>query len=225
LKSAENDPQIRVVVITGAGDATFCAGLDLKALARGEALKPDNRVEFDWGFAGLVKHAISKPLIAAVNGSAFGGGTEIVLACDLAIAVETAEFGLPEVKRGVVAGAGGAIRLIKQLPQKIAMEVLLTGEPLSAQRALDLGLINALVAREQLLDAALVLAGRIAQNAPLSVQATKRIALGISDGVFADEAAAWQRNKAEAAVLMQSEDSREGPRAFAEKRQPVWKAR
>jgi len=225
LEAADKDPDIRAVIITGAGEASFCAGNDLKAVARGEKLKPDDPVQLAWGFAGLVEHAISKPMIAAVNGLAFGGGTEIALACDLVIAADTAQFALPEVKRGRLAGAGGAIRLIRQLPRKIALEMLLTGDAISADRALELGLINVVVPRAELLDAALALAARITVNAPLSVQASKRIALEISDGRYVNETEAWTRNRAEAAVLMQSEDSREGPRAFAEKRTPVWKGR
>ena len=223
LEAADKDPEIRAIIITGAGDQAFCAGLDLKALSRGEKLKPDDPVQFAWGFAGIIEHAIGKPLIAAVNGTALGGGTEIALVCDLVIAVDTAQFGLPEVKRGVIAGAGGAIRLVRQLPPKIAMEVLLTGDPISAERALQYGLINAVVPHEQLLDAAIALAERIAGNAPLSVQASKRIARGIAYGAYVDETDAWRRNRAESKVVMQSEDSKEGPRAFSEKRAPQWK--
>ena len=111
LTEAERDDAIRVVIVTGAGERIFCAGADLKALARGEKIHPDSPEELAWGFAGIVAHSISKPLIAAVNGSALGGGTEIALACDLVVAVTSATFGLPEVKRGLMAAAGGAFRL------------------------------------------------------------------------------------------------------------------
>lgn len=225
LQAAERDPAVRAVVITGAGDQAFCAGADLKALSRGERSLPDDPAQLAWGFAGYVSHHISKPTIAAVNGFALGGGTEIVLASDLAVASETATFGLPEVKRGIFAGAGGAFRLPAQLPLKIGMEMLLTGEPLSAARAVELGLINAVVRAGQALDAALRLAERIAVNAPLSVQASKRLALGIVDGRIDREAAAWAQSRAETRALLASEDAREGPRAFAEKRAPVWTGR
>ena len=225
LAEADRDVDVRVVVITGAGEQSFCAGADLKALSRGERIAPADPETLAWGFAGIVSHAISKPLIAAVNGTALGGGTEIALACDLAMAAEGASFGLPEVKRGILAGAGGAFRLARQLPGKIAMEMLLTGDPIDASRALELGLINAVVPRAGLIDAAVALAERIAVNAPLSVQASKRIALGIVDGRIASDDAAWAQTRKESATVMRSEDAREGPKAFAEKRAPVWKGR
>lgn len=225
LEAAEHDPEIRCVIVTGAGDKSFCAGADLVALSRGESLAPDDKAKQAWGFAGLVSHAISKPVIACVNGHALGGGLEITLACDLAVAVDTAQFGLPEPKRGLFAAAGGVFRLPEQLPKKIAMEMILTGEPISAARALELGLINAVAPREGLLDAAFALAERIAVNAPLSVQASKRMAQGIVGGQVAREEAAWAQNRAESKLVFTSEDSREGPKAFAEKRAPVWKAR
>ncbi len=225
LERADHDPEIRVVILTGAGEKAFCAGADLKALARGESLHPDDPVQQAWGFAGYTAHHISKPTIAAVNGFALGGGTEITLASDLAVAVETASFGLPEVKRGIYAGAGGAFRLPTQLPQKIAMEMLLTGDPISAERALARGLINAVVPAGQALEGALKLAARITGNAPLSVQASKRIALHQVDGRIAREQKSWDLGKAEWEKLMASEDATEGPRAFAEKRAPVWTAR
>jgi crotonobetainyl-CoA hydratase len=224
LERAEADPEIRAVILTGAGDKAFCAGADLVALSRGERLAPQDKVQAGWGFAGFVQHPISKPVIAAVNGFALGGGTELALASDLVIAAETAQFGLPEVKRGIMAAAGGAFRLMQQVPPKIAMEYLMTGEPFSAARAAELGLVNKVVPADHLLDEAFALAERIAANAPLSVQASKRIALQISDHQRAAEDSFWAHNAAEMRALMQSEDAREGPRAFAEKRAPVWKA-
>ncbi|MDB5583868.1 MAG: enoyl-CoA hydratase [Bradyrhizobium sp.] len=225
LAAAERDSDVRVVIITGAGDAAFCAGADLKALARGEKLMPDDPVQAAWGFAGFVEHHIGKPVIAAVNGFALGGGTELVLASDLAISVETAQFGLPEVKRGILAGAGGAFRIVEQVPHKVAMEILLTGDPISATRALELGLINQVVRAEDLMRAAKALALRIAVNAPLSVQASKRIARGIVGGEIAQDAAKWEATRREGAIVLRSDDGREGPRAFAEKRAPMWTAR
>jgi crotonobetainyl-CoA:carnitine CoA-transferase CaiB-like acyl-CoA transferase len=175
------------------------------------------------GVAGYCSHHIGKPTIAAVNGNALGGGTESTLVSDLAIAAETASFGLPEVKSGLIAGAGGAFRLARQLPLKLAMEALLTGDPIPAQRALELGLVNAVVPQAKVMDAALALARRIAQNAPLSVQASKRVALGIADGRIEAETKSWALSHTEAGRVMRSEDAREGPRAFAEKRAPHWK--
>ena len=225
LSEAELDDEVRAVIVTGAGERIFCAGADLKALARGEKIHPALPEELSWGFAGIVTHPISKPLIAAVNGSALGGGTEIALACDLIVAVETAKFGLPEVKRGLMAAAGGAFRLRQQLPPKIAMEMLLTGDPIDAARALELGLINAVVPQAELIDAALALAARITSNAPLAVRATKRIAKGLADGTVVAEAAAWAQNTSEIRALLKSNDMREGAKAFAEKRPPVWQGR
>ncbi|PPJ22575.1 enoyl-CoA hydratase [Nocardia nova] len=224
LETADSDPEIRAVVLTGAGDKAFCAGADLKAISRGEAVIPKGREH--WGLAGYVSHPISKPTIAAVNGPALGGGTELVLASDLAIAADTATFGLPEVTRGLIAGAGGAFRLPTRLPQVVALELLLTGDAISAERALELHLVNRVVPAAQVLEQALDLAQRIADNAPLAVQATKRIALGQSSGgERPDEERGWAATTAELSVVAFSEDAQEGPRAFAEKRKPVWKGR
>ena len=225
LERAEADPEIRVVIVTGAGDQAFCAGADLKAVARGERLEPEDKAQRAWGFAGFVRHPISKPIIAAVNGFALGGGTELALASDIVIAAEEARFGLPEVKRGIIAAAGGAFRIAQQLPEKVAMEILLTGEPITAQRALDLGFVNRVVSQSDLMDAAIDFAGRIAINAPLAVQASKRIAKGIAEGRIATDDAFWEANRQETRLVFTSADSREGPRAFAEKREPVWQAR
>jgi crotonobetainyl-CoA hydratase len=223
LEDAQRDSEIRAVVLTGAGDVSFCAGADLKALARGESLNPPGTE--DWGFAGVVNHPIAKPVVAAVNGTAFGGGTELVLAADLAVAADTATFGLPEVRRGLIAAAGGLIRLPDQLPRKIAMELILTGEPIDATTALRWGLVNAVVPAADVRARALDLAQRIAANAPLAVQASKRIAQGIRDGSVPAEADAWEANNHEILALIGTEDAIEGPVAFAEKRVPVWKGR
>jgi len=224
LEEAEHDRGIWAVVLTGAGDKAFCAGADLKAVARGESVVPEEPVRAAWGFAGYVTHHISKPTIAAVTGFALGGGTEISLASDLVVAADTASFGLPEVKRGIYAGAGGLIRLPAQIPKKIAMEMILTGEPISAQRALELGLVNRVVPQLEVVAAALELAGKITANAPLAVQASKRIANGIHNGEVAAEAASWELSRAEGPALMRTADAAEGPRAFAEKRAPQWQA-
>lgn len=223
LHEADTDPEIRVVVITGAGERSFCAGADLKAISRGEDIFPaENR---QWGFAGMMQQYVSVPVIAAVNGTALGGGCEIALACDLVVAADHSVFGLPEVRRGLIAAAGGAFRLPAQLPHRVAMEMMLTGEPITAGRALDLHLINHVVPADRLLDTALELAGTIAANAPLAVQGTKRVALGITDGGRPAEVDQWKVNDTEMITVMTSEDAAEGPRAFAEKRAPVWKAR
>jgi crotonobetainyl-CoA hydratase len=223
MEEAQTDPDVRVVVITGAGDKSFCAGADLKALAKGENIfHPDQP---KWGFAGYVRHFIDKPTIAAVNGTALGGGTELALASDLVVARESATFGLPEVKRGLIAAAGGVFRLVDQLPRKVALELMFTGEPMSAADALKWGLINHVVPDGTELDAALALAERITVNAPLAVQASKRVAVGVDDGVITDDEAGWSRTMREVVELMKSEDAKEGPRAFAEKRQPVWRAK
>jgi crotonobetainyl-CoA hydratase len=223
LDQADRDDSIRAVVVTGAGELSFCAGADLKAVAAGQPLSAPGHES--WGFAGFVRHFISKPVIAAVNGFALGGGTEIVLASDLAIAAERATFGLPEVTRGIIAAAGGAFRISAQLPRKVAMHMLLTGQPIDALTALHYGLVNAVVLNDQLLDAALALAARVSANAPLAVQASKRIAYGAAAGTWAGEQEYWELNERESARVRQSADAKEGPRAFAEKRPPVWQGR
>ena len=222
LEAAQQDPTVWAVVVTGAGDKSFCAGADLKALSRGESvLHPDHP---EWGFAGLVHHFIDKPVIAAVNGSALGGGSELALASDLVVAEERAVFGLPEVKRGLIAGAGGVFRIVEQLPRKVALELLYTGDPISAAEAARWGLVNRVVPDGTVVDNALQLAERIAVNAPLSVQASKRVAYGVDDRIIDAEEPKWARVAREGGALLASEDAKEGPRAFAEKRSPVWKA-
>jgi len=223
LEAAQKDPDVWAVVLTGAGDKSFCAGADLKAITRGENLFHDTNPE--WGFAGYVHHFIDKPTIAAVNGTALGGGSELALASDLVVAGETASFGLPEVKRGLIAGAGGVFRIVEQLPRKVALELVFTGEPITADEALRWGLINQVVPDGTVVEAALALAERITVNAPLSVQASKRLAYGADDGVIAAEEPKWDRTEREFTALLKTEDAQEGPLAFAQKRQPVWKAR
>jgi crotonobetainyl-CoA hydratase len=224
LDYAEDSVDVWAVILTGAGDRAFCAGADLKAVAAGEFNSNDDRLG-KWGFAGYVTHHISKPTIAAVNGFALGGGTELVLQSDLAIAADTATFGLPEVTRGIYAGAGGAFRLPRAIPQKIAMEAILTGRPIPAAKASELGLVNQVVPFDELLPAAFALAEVICQNAPLAVQASKRIAREITDGTVEREKSDWVRSSSERAALMASADAREGMRAFAEKRAPQWTGR
>lgn len=222
LHEAQHDPEVRAVVITGAGQS-FCAGADLKAISRRENIYHPEHGE--WGFAGYVQHFIDKPTIAAVNGTALGGGTELALASDLVIAEERTKFGLPEVKRGLIAAAGGVFRIVDQLPRKVAMEMLFTGEPMTSADALKWGLINQVVPDGSVVDAALALAERITVNAPLAVWASKRVAAGVDDGVITGDAVGWTRTMREMGAVLRSEDAKEGPLAFAQKRQPVWKAK
>ena len=222
LDAAQRDPEVRAVVITGAGQS-FCAGADLKAISRRENLFHPDRGE--WGFAGYVQHYIDKPTIAAVNGTALGGGTELALASDLVVAEERTKFGLPEVKRGLIAAAGGVFRIVDHLPRKVAMELLFTGEPMSSADALKWGLINQVVPDGTVVDAALALADRITCNAPLAVWASKRVANGVDDGVITGDEPGWRRTMREISSVLRSEDAKEGPRAFAEKRVPVWQAK
>ncbi|MET7896566.1 crotonase/enoyl-CoA hydratase family protein [Streptomyces mirabilis] len=225
LDRADNDPAVRAVVITGAGDRAFCAGADLKAIARHEFRRTPHPRYDPWGFAGVATHPISTPMIAAVNGLAFGGGWEIALACDLVVASETASFALPEVKRGLLASGGGALRLPRRMPRAVAMEILLTGDPIDSHRAERWGLVNAVVPQPEVLPRALALAARMAANAPLAVQATKRIAGGVHVGRVPSEETGWRIVADEQAVILTSADAVEGPRAFAEKRTPVWQGR
>jgi crotonobetainyl-CoA hydratase len=208
-----------VGIITGAGRG-FSSGADLKALAAGEKIRAEGHPE--WGFAGIVRHYIDKPVIAAVNGFALGGGTEILLAADLAVIDAEAKLGLPEVKRGLFAGAGGVLRLARQVPPKIALEIALTGEPVDAQAALQWGLVNRIAAPGTALAEALALAELIAGNAPVAVQTSKRVLHRIDLQGSDWDAELWEMNRLALLRVVRSEDAKEGPRAFAQKRAPVW---
>ncbi|MFW0785216.1 enoyl-CoA hydratase-related protein [Gordonia sp. CPCC 206044] len=222
LEKAADDPQVRVVVITGAGRA-FCAGADLKEVAAGNNIyDPDHR---DRDFAGIVRHWIPKPVIAAVNGFALGGGTEIVLAADLAVIDEHAALGLPEVTRGLIAAAGGVLRIHRQVPPKVASEIALTGRPISAARAYELGLVNAVAPAGTALTAALDLAATIAANAPIAVQQSKRVMHESAATATGWAEQDWALNRDATRIVMTSEDAREGPRAFAAKLAPQWAGR
>ena len=212
----EADDACWVVIVTGAGDKAFSAGMDLKAFAAGEA---GDIMGAEGGFGGIAQRDFSKPLIAAVNGSALAGGCEIMLSCDLVVAVEGAMFGIPEVKRGLMAAAGGLSRLPKRIPPAIALELALTGDPIDAPRALALGLINRVVPADRLMDEALALATTIADNAPLAVRASKRV---MKQAGELPDAEGWASNNAAVPEVFGSADAMEGPIAFAEKRKPHW---
>ncbi|KUJ36939.1 crotonase/enoyl-CoA hydratase family protein [Streptomyces sp. NPDC093228] len=216
LDELEADPELRTGVLTGAG-GTFSAGMDLKAALRGESPNVPGR-----GFGGVTEVERTKPLIAAVEGWAVGGGFELALACDLIVAAEDAHFGLPEVKRGLIAAGGGVIRLPRRIPYHLAMEFLLTGEPVSGGRAGELGLANRVVPTGQAVEHALLLAEQLAANAPLALAAVKAVTRA-ADGAPESEAFAAQRTVM--AGLMASADVREGMTAFAERRTPEWTGR
>ena len=208
------DDDLRVGVLTGAG-GTFCAGMDLKAWLRGDTPMIPGR-----GLGGITITPPRKPLIAAVEGYALAGGFELMLACDLVVAGQGSKFGVPEVKRGLVAGGGAALLLPRRIPFAAAMELLLTGEPVSAARAAELGLVNRLVPDGTALDGALALAEVIAANGPLAVAVTKQIARAQADWTVAE---GWQRQEELFKPVFESADAREGAAAFAEKRAPVWR--
>jgi len=208
------DDDLRVGVLTGAG-GTFCAGMDLKAYLRGDKPNIEGR-----GFGGITTTPPRKPLIAAVEGWALAGGFELMLACDLVVAGEGSKFGVPEVKRALVAGGGAAILLPRRIPYAAAMELLLTGEAIDAVRAAQLGLVNRLVPDGTALDGALRLAEAIAANGPLAVAVTKQIARSQADWTLTE---GWQRQAELYKPVFDSQDAREGAAAFAEKRPPAWR--
>jgi enoyl-CoA hydratase len=207
-------PDVVAMILTGAG-GTFCAGMDLKGFLAGENPAAGGR-----GFGGITQRPPATPVVAAVEGYALAGGFELALTCDLIVASEEATFGLPEVTRGLVAAAGGLIRLPRQIPYHLAMEIALTGGRVPAGRLHQAGLVNRLVPAGEALGAARALAGQVAANAPLAVAATKRIIVESADWP-AEEA--FGRQGAIAGPVFTSADAREGAAAFAEKRPPVWR--
>jgi enoyl-CoA hydratase len=216
LDELDGDDELSLGVLTGAGKG-FCAGMDLKAFLEGEIPYADDR-----GFAGITQRASTKPLIAAIEGFAVAGGLEVALACDLIVAARGAKLGIPEVKRSLVAAGGGLLRLPRVLPRNVAMELALTGDPIEAERAHELGLVNRVAEPGRALESALELAEAIAANGPLALAATKRI---LAESVDWPEAEFFARQGEIVAPVQGSEDAREGARAFAEKRAPVWKGR
>lgn len=205
---------LRVGVLTGRG-GTFCSGMDLGAFLRGEVTRVEGR-----GILGIARTPPTKPLIAAVEGFALAGGMEAVLACDLVVAARDATFGLPEAKRGLVAAAGGLIRLPRLIPQRIALEMVLTGEMVSAERLHQYGLINRLVEPGRALEEAVALAGQIIRNAPLSVAISKQV---VTEQRGWSNEESFERQDQIVGDLLSSADAREGAAAFKEKRDPVWR--
>ena len=208
----DSDNDLRVGIITGAG-GTFCSGMDLKGFLAGERPHIPGR-----GFAGLTEAPPRKPLIAAVDGYALAGGFEIALACDMIVANVDSKFGIPEVKRGLAAAAGGLVRLPRQIPQRLAMELALTGDFISAARAYEMGLINRIVPGVAL-DGALELAEAISANGPLAVAASKQVIRVQQDWSQAEQ---WAKQYELTAAVFTSNDAREGAAAFAQKRAPNW---
>ena len=212
----EASADIRVAILTGNG-GTFCSGMDLKGFLAGETPVVPGR-----GFGGLSQYVPAKPLIAATEGYALAGGFELVLSCDMVVASEKTKFGLPEVKRSLVAGAGGVFRLPQQIPERIAMEMVMTGDHYTAQRMYECGLVNALAPEGKALDGAKELAARIAVNGPLATAASKKIMKEYKTWPH-DEI--WQRQQEIMNPVFASEDAREGATAFAEKRAPNWQGK
>jgi enoyl-CoA hydratase len=213
LDELDADAALSVGVLTGAGGG-FCAGMDLKAFVKGESPWVGDR-----GFAGIVQRSARKPLIAAVEGFAVAGGLEIALACDLLVVARGAKLGIPEVKRSLVAAGGALLRLPQRVPYGVAMELALTGDPITAERGAELGLVNRLADPGGAVDAALELAAAITRNGPLSLMASKEILQRSRDW---SEKEFWAKQGEVAGPVMTSNDAREGATAFAEKRDPVW---
>jgi enoyl-CoA hydratase len=216
LDELDADDGLSVGVLTGAGGG-FCAGMDLKAFVKGETPYVGDR-----GFAGIAQRSSRKPLVAAVEGFAVAGGLEVALACDLIVAGRSAKLGIPEVKRSLVAAGGALLRLPRRVPEGAAMELALTGDPITAERGHELGLVNRLADDGGALEAALDLARTIAMNGPLALAATKRV---MQERHAWPEEEFWQRQGEITGPVFTSEDAREGATAFAEKRDPEWKGR
>ncbi len=214
LERLDADDALSVGILTGAGRG-FCAGMDLKAFVQGE------RPWFgDRGFAGITQRSASKPLIAAIEGFAVAGGLEVALACDLVVAASGAKLGIPEAKRGLLAVGGALLHLPRRIPYHVAMELALTGDPITAERAYELGLVNRVAEPDHAVTEALTLAAQIAANGPLALIGSKRIIKESRDWPLEEM---WDRQGKIAEPVMSSEDAQEGSRAFAEKRDPQWR--
>ena len=215
MDELDGDASLSLGILTGAG-AHFCAGMDLKAFLRGERVELEGR-----GLAGMTETPPAKPVIAAVEGYALAGGCELALACDLVVAAANARFGIPEVKRGLIAGSGGLLRLPQRIPRQIALEYALTGELMTATEAHQWGLVNRLTEPGGALDGALALARTIAANGPLAVQMTKRV---MTEAPSWPVAELWARQREMLETIIASNDAREGAQAFSQKRPPRWTA-
>jgi enoyl-CoA hydratase len=220
VAAAEADPDVRAVVLTGTGDRAFCAGMDLRSFAAAGPPTPEAKTATA-GFGRLMRGEVSIPLIGAANATAVAGGFELLLACDIIVASNRAEFGLPEVKRGLFAAGNGTTGLAQRVSLGIALELTLTGDSISAARAYELGLLNVVVEPAEVLPTALAYAERIASNGPLGLAATKELVrMSVTDPAGAvGRAEHWQ------ATVFGSEDAKEGAMAFVEKRPPVWRGR
>lgn len=219
LTELETTDDLWVGILTSSSEKAFSAGADLSVIARGgfqDIFTPEG------GFAGFVKRHRNKPVIAAVNGDALAGGCEIALACDLILAADHARFGVPEVRRGLIAAAGALFRLPSRIPENIAMEMILTGLPITAQRAYELGLVNRVVPLDELMDASMEMANSIIEAAPLATRESRRVVLETLRKVEED---GWDHSSRSMAKVASTEDFAEGPRAFFEKRDPQWKAK
>ncbi len=216
LNDAEANPAVRVIVLTGSGDRSFCAGEDLAAYDENGSCQ----TIMAHGFAGMTERVSQKPILCAANGTCVAGGLEIALACDIIVAADTARFGLSEVKVGLLATSGGLIRLSREIPKKIAMEMCMTGTLIPAQRAYEVGLINYVVPADEVLPKAMELAKTIAANAPISLRLTKEI-LHMAPQVSVEDAQRFCNRCWD--YIEKTEDAVEGPQAFLEKRAPQWK--
>lgn len=218
IDKVEEDPDVWVAILTANGKA-FCAGADLKEISAGNGHKLGTK---KGGFAGITRRERTKPLIAAITGSALAGGTEIALSCDMIICADTTNFGLPEVKRSLVAGAGGLFRLPRVVGMAVGLEAILTGDPLSSQRAYELGMVNKVVPEADVMAEAEKLAERIMANAPIAVQQSRKVAM---QAFSEDDDDLWKESGTAFGVVARTEDFKEGPRAFIEKRAPNWQGK